>query len=288
VSDGTITAIAASSRDFDILTEALNEVNLAETLRGTGPYTVFAPTDEAFAKFLRTTPYKTIKEVPKNILTQILLNHVVSGSFLSTALSTGYKKTLAKNTVSGTNTMSMYIDVNPLTKEVMINGVAKVETTNIIATNGVIHVVDKVINLPTIVTHATANKNFTSLVGALTGAGQPDFVGILSGTGPFTVFAPTNDAFTSLNTELVGGIAGVSVPNLTKVLQYHVVNGSVLSSSLTEGLLPTLVNQNFTVSLTGGPKIIDVNKRTSNIIAADVQCSNGVIHVLDMVLLPKL
>ncbi len=285
VSDGTITAIAASSRDFDILTEALNEVNLAETLRGTGPYTVFAPTDEAFVKFLKTTPYKTIKEVPKNILTQILLNHVVSGAKQSTGLTTGYIKTLAKNTGSGTNTMSMYVE---LTSGVMLNGVAKVETADIIATNGVIHAVDKVINLPTIVTHAAANKNFTSLVGALSGAGQPDFLGILSGTGTFTVFAPTNTAFTSLNTELVGGIAGVSAPNLTKVLQYHVVNGSVLSGSLTEGLLPTLVNQNFTVSLTGGPKIIDVNKRTSNITVVDVQCSNGVIHVLDKVLLPKL
>lgn len=287
--DNTITGIAASSRDFDILVEALKEVNLAETLQGPGPFTVFAPTDEAFAKFLRKTPYRTVKDVPKNILKQILLNHVVSGSFQSTALTTGYIKTLATNTTSGSNTMSMYVDLtNAATTGVMLNGFSKVETADIIATNGVIHVVDKVIDLPTIVTHATANKNFTSLVGALTGAGQPDFVGILSGTGPFTVFAPTNTAFTSLNSELVGGIAGVSASNLTKVLQYHVVNGSVLSGDLTNGLLPTLLKQNFTVTLSGGPKIIDVNKRTSTIIAADVQCSNGVIHVLDKVLLPKL
>jgi uncharacterized surface protein with fasciclin (FAS1) repeats len=103
--------------------------------------------------------------------------------------------------------------------------------------------------LPTIVTHALANPNFTSLVGALTGAGQPDFVTILSGTGPFTVFAPTNAAFTALNTELApGGIASVSAANLTKVLQYHVVSGNILAATLTEGQIVTTLNtQTFTV-----------------------------------------
>jgi uncharacterized surface protein with fasciclin (FAS1) repeats len=89
--------------------------------------------------------------------------------------------------------------VNTAGGKVMLNGVATVTTADIIASNGVVHVVDKVIGLPTIVTHALSN--FT-LVGALTGAGQPDFVTILSGTGPFTVFVPTNAAFTALNTEL--------------------------------------------------------------------------------------
>ena len=129
-----------------------------------------------------------------------------------------------------TNTLSMYVDI---TSSVKLNGVANVTIADVIASNGVIHVVDAVIGLPTIVTHALANKNFSSLVSALTGAGQPDFVTILSGTGPFTVFAPTNTAFTALNTELApGGIAGVSAANLTKVLQYHVVSpANVLEAS---------------------------------------------------------
>jgi uncharacterized surface protein with fasciclin (FAS1) repeats len=184
--------------------------------------------------------------------------------------------------------MSLYVD---LTSGVKLNGVAKVTTADVMATNGVIHVVDAVINLPTIVTHATANANFTSLVGALTKAGQPDFVGILSGTGPFTVFAPTNDAFTAFNTELApGGIAGVSSANLTKVLQYHVVSGNILAASLTEGQMVSTLQtpQKFTVLLSGGAKIKDVNNRISTIVATDVQCSNGVIHVLNKVLLPTL
>jgi uncharacterized surface protein with fasciclin (FAS1) repeats len=288
VPDSTITGLAKTDPNLSILVQALVKTNLDRTLMGPGPFTVFAPTDAAFVAFLKTTPYATLNDVPDAVLTQILLNHVVSGNVKSTNLSTGYVKTLAKSATSGTNTMSMYVD---LTSGVKLNGVAKVITADVMASNGVIHVVDAVINLPTIVTHATANANFTSLVGALTSPGQPNFVSILSGTGPFTVFAPTNAAFTALNTELApGGIAGVSAANLTKVLQYHVANGNVLAASLTEGQkVATLqVPQTFEIQLTGGAKIKDNANRITNIIATDVQCSNGVIHVVSRVLLPTL
>ncbi len=286
--DTTITGVAQTNANLSILVQALVKADLAGTLKGAGPFTVFAPTDAAFVAFLKTTPYATLNDVPKDVLTQILLNHVVSGKVKSTDLSTGYVKTLAKSATSGMNTMSMYVD---LASGVKLNGVAKVTTADVMASNGVVHVVDKVINLPTIVTHATANSNFTSLVGALTKPGQPDFVSILSGTGPFTVFAPTNDAFTAFNTELApGGIAGVSAANLTKVLQYHVVSGNILAASLTEGQIVNTLQtpQKFTVQLAGGAKIKDVNNRISTIVATDVQCSNGVIHVLNKVLLPTL
>ncbi|WP_339921594.1 fasciclin domain-containing protein [uncultured Flavobacterium sp.] len=289
VVDNTITGIASKTADFSILVQALTKAELATTLQGTGPFTVFAPTNAAFTAFLATGGYASVNDVPKAALTQILLNHVVSGAVKSTDLTTTYIKTLAKGTASSTNNLSMF--VNTASGKVKLNGVATVTTADIIASNGVIHVVDKVIGLPTIVTHATANPNFTSLVGALTGAGQPDFVTILSGTGPFTVFAPTNDAFTALNTELApGGIASVSAANLTKVLQYHVVSGNILAASLTEGqIVPTSQTpQTFTVQLTGGAKIKDSNNRISTVVATDVQCSNGVIHVLNKVLLPTL
>lgn len=286
--DTTITGVAQTNANLSILVQALVKTKLAATLQGVGPYTVFAPTDAAFVAFLKTTPYATLNDVPTDVLTQILLNHVVSGKVMSTDLTTGYVKTLAKSATSGTNTMSMYVD---LRSGVKLNGVATVTTANVMASNGVIHVVDAVIGLPTVVTHATANPNFTSLVGALTGAGQPNFVSILSGTGPFTVFAPTNDAFTALNTELApGGIAGVSTANLTKVLQYHVANGNVLAATLTEGQkIATLQTpQTFEIQLTGGAKIKDNANRITNIIATDVQCANGVIHVVSRVLLPTL
>ena len=288
VADNTITGIAKSNSNFTILTQALVKADLAATLQGAGPFTVFAPTDAAFTAFLKTTPYATINDVPKEALTQILLNHVVSGAVKSTDLSTGYVKTLAKSATSGTNTMSLYIN---LKSGVKLNGVATVSTADVKASNGYIHIVDAVINLPTIVTHALANDNFTTLVSALTKAGQPNFVSILSEAGPFTVFAPTNDAFTAFNTELApGGIDGVSDLNLTKVLQYHVVSGNILAASLMEGqtVITIQAPQTFSVQLAGGAKIKDSNNRISTIVATDVQCSNGVIHVLNKVLLPTL
>jgi uncharacterized surface protein with fasciclin (FAS1) repeats len=287
--DNSIAGLASRTANLSILVEALNKVNLTTTLTSSGTYTVFAPTNAAFTTFLATTPYATIDDVPDAVLKEILLNHVIGSVAKSTDLSTGYIKTLGKGASSPTNTLSMFVNVG--TSGVTLNGVSMVTTADIMASNGVIHIVDEVINLPTIVTHALANPNFTSLVGALTSAGQPDFVSILSGTGPFTVFAPTNNAFTALNIELApGGIAGVSAANLTKVLRYHVVNGGILASSLTDGqIVPTLQTpQTFTIQLSNGAKIKDANNRIATITATDVQCANGVIHVLDKVLLPIL
>jgi uncharacterized surface protein with fasciclin (FAS1) repeats len=290
VVDNTITGKATATANLSILVQALVKADLATTLKGAGPYTVFAPTNEAFTAFLATTPYATINDVPKEALTQILLNHVVTGTVKSTDLTTGYIKTLAKGTASTTNTLSMYVNTS---SGVKLNGIATVTTADIMASNGVIHIVDKVIDLPTIVTHAAANANFSTLVSVLNRSGQPNFITALSATGPFTVFAPTNAAFTALNTELApGGIAGVSAANLTKVLQYHVVSpANVLAASLTEGQIVTPIltpAQTFTIQLTGGAKIKDANNRISNIIITDVQCSNGVIHAIDKVLLPIL
>ncbi|RYJ50932.1 fasciclin domain-containing protein [Flavobacterium petrolei] len=290
VVDNTITGKATATANLSILVQALVKADLATTLKGAGPYTVFAPTNEAFTAFLATTSYATINDVPKEALTQILLNHVVTGAVKSTDLTTGYIKTLAKGTASTTNTLSMYVNAS---SGVKLNGIATVTTADIMASNGVIHIVDKVIDLPTIVTHAAANANFSTLVSVLNRSGQPNFITALSATGPFTVFAPTNAAFTALNTELApGGIAGVSAANLTKVLQYHVVSpANVLAASLTEGQIVTPIltpAQTFTIQLTGGAKIKDANNRISNIIITDVQCSNGVIHAIDKVLLPIL
>jgi uncharacterized surface protein with fasciclin (FAS1) repeats len=259
---------------------SFDKAELAVTLQGTGPFTVFAPTNAAFTTFLSTAGYASINDVPK---LAFLLNHVVSGSVKSTDNTTTYIKTLAKGTASTTNNLSMF--VNTAGGKVMLNGVATVTTADIIASNGVVHVVDKVIGLPTIVTHALANPNFTSLVGALTGAGQPDFVTILSGTGPFTVFAPTNAAGFKYGVSTWRN--SVSAANLTKVLQYHVVSGNILAATLTEGQIVTTLNtQTFTVQLAGGAKIKDARNRIATIFATDVQCSNGVIHVLNDKVLP--
>jgi uncharacterized surface protein with fasciclin (FAS1) repeats len=173
-------------------------------------------------------------------LKEILLNHVVNDELFSNELTTGYVKSLGKGSASSTNTLSLFINT---TSGVKINGVSNVTAADIDASNGVIHKVDAVIGLPTIVTHAVANPNFTSLVAALTRSDQmiKTLWEFLSGTAssPFTVFAPTNTAFSSLLTEFGWSSLG-DVPEtvLEKTLKYHVVAGSnVLSTQLTNNMM---------------------------------------------------
>ncbi len=288
----TIASIASKNAEFSTLVTALNKTGLTATLNGSGNFTVFAPTNQAFSTFLSANGFSSLDDVPVAVLKEILLNHVVNDELFSNELTTGYVKSLGKGSASSTNTLSLFINT---TSGVKINGVSNVTAADIDASNGVIHKVDAVIGLPTIVTHAVANPNFTSLVAALTRSDQADqnFVGILSGTAssPFTVFAPTNTAFSSLLTEFGWSSLG-DVPEtvLEKTLKYHVVAGSnVLSTQLTNNMMVgTFLGQDFTITTTGGAKITDANNRTSNIIATDVQCANGVIHVIDKVIVPSL
>ncbi|NJM80192.1 MAG: fasciclin domain-containing protein [Flavobacterium sp.] len=177
---------------------------------------------------------------------------------------------------------------------IKINGSVNVIRPNIRVFNGVIHVVDKVISIPTVVTHAVANPNFTSLVAALTRQGNTtDFVSVLSSNGPFTVFAPTNDAFGSLLTELNTTFGAIPEPVLDKVLKYHVVAGNVRSTDLpaSGSVIPTIAGNtpgtSFTLLTSPTIRLKDANNRECPIIATDVQASNGVIHVLSRVLLPN-
>jgi uncharacterized surface protein with fasciclin (FAS1) repeats len=294
---GSIAAIASGNANLSLLVKALGKAGLVQTLTDAGTYTVFAPTNTAFEAANINAAYIDAQTTPAQVeaLKQVLLNHVLATKKTAAELTTGYVKTLAKGAASD-NKLSMYVDA---TSGVKLNGGAKVDATllNIQASNGIIHVVDKVITLPTIVTHATANGNFSQLVGKLTSTGQPDFVGILGGTtdSPFTVFAPTNAAFDALTPELVTLNVTVTPAILTNVLKYHVKAGAnVLATTLTNNqvvttFLGTTAGQSFTVQLpTSGAQIKDANNRISKIVATDVQCSNGVIHVLDKVLLPAL
>lgn len=290
----TILSIAKANPDLSSLVAALEKADLAATLNSSGSYTVFAPNNKAFSAFLSANGYANLNAVPVAALKEILLNHVLSTKVKSSEITTGYVKTLAKGNASASNTISMYlekttgVDINGG----KANGGATVTTADIEASNGVIHLVDAVIGLPTIVNHAVANKNFTTLVTALSYNSASGFVGILSGTAnsPFTVFAPTNAAFASFLTETgFSGLSAIPANVLETTLKYHVVAGAnVQSSSLTNGqVVNTFASQSFTIGLTGGAKITDTNNRVSNIIATDVQCSNGIIHVIDKVLLPK-
>lgn len=282
----SITATAQSDADLSSLVAALTKADLASTLAGTTDYTVFAPTNEAFNTFLAANNFATLDEVPTSLLTSILLNHVVAGDVKSTDLSTGYYKSLATSAVDADGAISLFINT---AIGVVINGNSTVRAADIEASNGTIHKVDEVIATPNIVDFALSNPNFSILVEALTRDDlEADFVGILSGDGPFTVFAPTNDAFADLLMELgVSELGDIPKETLEAALSYHVINGAnVEAEDLADNtIVATFQGEDITINTTGGAVITDANGRMSNIIITDVQGSNGVIHAIDKVIL---
>ena len=281
-----IVELAQATPDLSILVDAVIHADLVSVLSGTDKYTVFAPTNAAFTTLLTSLGVSKIEDVDKNVVKSILLYHVVGGDVRSTALTTGYVKTAA---TFGTTSSNLSLFVNTASG-VKLNSEATVTTADVAAENGVVHIIDKVLTVPTVVGHALGNPNFSILVQALTRSDLGvDYVTLLSGTGPFTVFAPTNAAFAALLTELnVASLNDIPAATLNSVLQYHVVAGAnVLSTQLTEGQqVTTYQGGKFTIGLTGGASITDAKGRKSNIIVVDVQGTNGVVHAIDKVILP--
>lgn len=287
-SEMSVYARISSDSDLSNLKAAVDKAGLSSTLDQSGTFTLFAPTNAAFATFLQANGYASLNDVPTASLKTLLMNHVLGTEVKSWGISTGYVSTLAIGPASATRPISMFINTS---SGVRINGVSSVVATDIDVNNGVIHKVNSVIGLPTIVTHASANPQFSSLVSAFTRSDMPNFVGTLSGTAnsPFTVFAPTNMAFSSLLTELnLANLAAIPQATLENTLKYHVVTGAnVASTNLTNNMtVTTFQGGTFKINTISGAKITDNNNRISNIIATDVQCSNGIIHAIDKVLLP--
>ncbi len=268
-----IVDVASADPDFSILVAALNKAGLAGTLQGDGPFTVFAPTNAAFAGLLADLGISSLDDLSAETLKPILLYHVLSGKVLSADLTNGYVNTLS----SGPDQSRISLEVDK--QNVRLNGSSSIATADIMASNGVIHVIDKVLLPPTVVGLAINNPAFSILVEAVVKA---DLAETLSGTGPFTVFAPTNAAFEALFAQLgVAGIADLTKAQLTPILLYHVVGGNVRSTQLTTGDVSTLngslmVNVGSSVMLNGSTQVV----------VADVQGTNGVVHAIDKVLLP--
>jgi transforming growth factor-beta-induced protein len=274
VADMTIAEYAVSDQNFSILVEALSKADLVNALNGAGNFTVFAPTNAAFTALFNELGISGIADLSKETLTPILLYHVLGTEAKSSMISSGYYNTLSPAQGSF---ISLKVDV---ASGVKLNMTTNVTTADVDVKNGVIHVIDKVLLPPTVVGQALANENFTILVQAVVKAGLVD---VLNGTGPFTIFAPTNAAFEDLFEALdISGIADLTAEQLIPILQYHVVSGNVLSTQLSAGDVETL-NGKISVTLSPAPAI----NGNSKIIATDVQGSNGVIHVIDSVLLPS-
>ena len=278
---GTIVDIAVADGRFTTLVTAVTAAGLAETLSGEGPFTVFAPTDDAFAALPEGT-IEALLEDPQGALTDVLTYHVVEGAVMAETVVT----LDSAKTVSGEN---VSITVND--DGVFLNDTVQVIITDIVASNGVIHVIDGVL-LPssmmaeeemseTIVDIAVADGRFTTLVTAVTEAG---LVETLSGEGPFTVFAPTDDAFAALPEGTIEALLADPQGALTDVLLYHVVEGAVMAE--------TVVTLDSAMTIGGEAVSITVNddgvflNDSVQVIITDIAASNGVIHVIDGVLLP--
>ena len=274
VKDMTIAQYAASDANFSTLVQALSKANLVNVLNGDGNFTVFAPTNEAFSNLFTQLGVTGIADLSAETLTPILLYHVLGDEKKSTMLSEGYYSTLSPAQGSYA---SMGISLNGGVK---INKETTVVAADVDVKNGVIHAIDKVLLPPTVVDQAISNDSFSILVQAVVKAG---LAGTLSGNGPFTIFAPTNAAFQSLFTKLgISGLNDLTAEQLVPILKYHVVSGNVRSNQLTAGSVTTL-NGSFNVTLSPSPAI----NSSSDILATDVQGTNGVIHVIDEVLLPS-
>jgi transforming growth factor-beta-induced protein len=269
-----IVDVAVANSQFTSLVAALQKADLAAALKGTGPFTVFAPTNEAFEQLFTDLEVSGLNDLSAEALTPILLYHVVSGNIMSSDLENGYLPTLSDG--PGDNSIDLLIDAS----NVKLNKEVSITSADIDALNGVIHVIDKVLLPPTVVDLAIDNDNFSTLVAAVVKA---DLAGTLNGTGPFTIFAPTNAAFDALFSALeITGLDDLTKEQLIPILQYHVVSGNVRSTDLYSGNFATL---NGDIAIEMG-STVTINTDT-NVIAANVQGSNGVIHVIDKVLLPQ-
>ena len=272
----TVVDIIVGSDSHNTLEAAVIAAELADDLSGDGPFTVFAPTDAAF----EALPEGLIDELlldPTGELANILLHHVASGSVLSTDLSDG----MMVNTLFGTELTVSISDMG-----VMIDN-AMVTLADLTADNGVVHVIDAVLvpeveqPVTTVVDIIVGSDSHNTLEAAVIAAELADD---LSGDGPFTVFAPTDAAFEALPEGLIDELLLDPTGELANILLHHVASGSVLSTDLSDGMMVnTLFGTELTVSISDMGVMID----NAMVTLADLTADNGVVHVIDAVLVPE-
>lgn len=272
--------IISTSQEHLVLTQLLEQTGLNETLNE-GVFTVFAPTDAAFAELDTST-------LSNNQLTQLLLYHVIQGNAPSGNLSNTYFDTQATTTIEGSeHNLDVLIEI---TESIFLNGSAQVTLADKEASNGTIHVIDQVIELPKLSTFASNDTNLALFFDAISREDQPDFLEILSTSieetpTPITLFAPTNDAFvTALGLLGLENIEAIEANNLTDIINLHLVyNANLREIDLTEEIIQTQ-GGNISFDIENGV-IIDDNGREIQLITKDVQTLNGVLHVLQDVIL---
>ncbi len=287
----TIFEHVASSMNYSYLLYALQKTDLDDILNGEGNYTLYAPNNRAFIGFLMRRGYNTLDEVPTEALKKLLLNHVMAGQIRYRDFKSGYYPTAAGSDV---NDRPLSIYINQVNMRVTLNGSSRIVQGNINASNGVIHAVNAVIPIPSLVTFVLADPNLYNLSLALTRDDlTEDFPTILNtengrAPAPFTVFAPNNMAFVDLLNELeIDRLNLIDEPTLNLTLNHHVlVETNAFSSDLSDNLTLSTLGGDITANVSDGVSLTDGNARVSKIIASDIQANNGVLHIIDKVILP--
>ena len=354
--DNSLTGIIRSNPDLSTFYEAVKIAGLDTPTflgRTATTLTVFAPNNAAFSAFLSANGYANLNAVPVGMLTNLLKNHLVTSSIVTSnaSLSTlgadpivstfsGYAQTLATSSSSTNKTISMFVSngvysapgTNPTTTGIVkLNGTATIITSDITASNGVVHIIDKVIPIPTIVDLIVNNPNLSSLVSTISAPTQAGVLTALSSATsalPLTVFAPDNAAFTALTATGGFGTSTLSLSNaadVTKILTYHVVSGNLVGTPYTLANTDLTIAQPAVVTLNTlqTPKVLKIKytprveaipaipatltsplipaipavvrkhlitdqvSRISRITNFDIQGNNGVVHIIDRVMLPQ-
>jgi len=294
VPETNIVEVASSTAELSTLVSALQRADLVTTLESSTLYTVLAPTNAAFTNFLGQAGFSTVDEVPVETLRQILLNHLVASRVDAAVLSNlqkNYVQTFADGPSSNSR-LSLYFDA---TDGVVFNGSATVTKADILASNGLIHIVDQVIAIPTLDTFISTDDNFEDLDTALDVISPlTDLTDLLkeSTAGPFTVFAPVNAAFDNLldTNDDWNFISDIDETLLTSVLAHHVISGNIRAFDFQNSpTLPSLEGDGILVGQNAGLTQLTDGSGESDIIvrATDVQASNGVLHLIDKVMMPN-
>ena len=272
----TVVDVVVNSEDHTLLEAAVLEADLAGALSGEGPFTVFAPTDDAVTALITALDITAEEFLALEELSDILLYHVVNATAMSTDLTDGQMVT----TMLGAD-----VTITIMDGSVMVNG-ATVTTADITADNGVVHVIDAVLLPPaaetTTVVDIIVNSEDHTLLEAAVGAA--DLVDALSGEGPFTVFAPTDAAITALVEALeITAEDLLALEGLGDILLYHVVNATATSTDLADGqMITTMLGEDVTITIMDGSVMVN----DATVTVADITADNGVVHVIDAVLLP--
>ncbi len=267
----TVVDIIVNSDDHNTLEAAVLAADLAGTLSGDGPFTVFAPTDNAFAA-LPDGFVDALLADPDGVLTQILLHHVVGTTALSTDLTDGaFVTTLAnRDVIVAINNDGVFIDN------------AKVTVADLEADNGVVHVIDAVLDYRTTIFEVVeASSAHNTLEAAILAAGLQD---ALNSVGPLTLFGPVDDAFAALPDGTLDALLADPMGALTDILLYHVIAGDIRSTDLTDGqVTETLNGQDIDITINNNGVFINSD---AQVIQADIGVDNGVIHAINGILLP--